>query len=110
MIILKIILDVIELITVFVTLFLVDRCGRRFLLLLSFTVMVIDHIGNGISFHTKFNKIQLTGFEWIPLACICIFFIRYCLGIGSVSFILLVELFSISAKKIILRAEKKSSG
>lgn len=96
-----IILGVIKLITVFVTLALVDRCGRRFLLILSFTVMIIGHIGNGIFFHAKFYHFNLAGFEWMPLACICIFFIGFCLGIGSVSFILLGELFSISAKKII---------
>jgi hypothetical protein len=96
-----IILGVIKLFTVFVTLSLVDRCGRRFLLFLSFTVMITGHIGNGIFFHAKAYEIKLEGFEWIPLACICIFFIGFCLGIGSVTFILLGELFSISAKKII---------
>lgn len=94
-------LGVIKLITVFVTLSLVDRCGRRFLLILSFIVMIIGNIGNGIFFHCKAHDVDIAGLEWLPLAFLCIFFIGFCLGIGSVTFILLGELFSISAKKIV---------
>lgn len=94
-----IILGVMQLVGVFIALTLVDRSGRKFLLILSFSFMIVGHIGIGSFFHAKAFGVKF--FEWLPLISLCIYFIGFSLGVGSVTYILLGELFSSSAKKIV---------
>lgn len=93
------ILGLVQVLGVLLTVVLVDRCGRKILMILSFAVMIIGHIGIGVFFHFKTQGVTI--FEWIPLISLNIFFIGFSIGVGSVTYILLGELFSVSAKKII---------
>lgn len=96
-----IILGAVQLSAVSVSVALIDRKGRKFLLILSFLVMCIGLMGLAIFFHAKLLKFNLESFQWVPVVCLCVFSVGFSVGLGSVPFVLIGELFSISAKKIV---------
>ncbi|CAO1407562.1 unnamed protein product [Diamesa serratosioi] len=80
----------------------VDRLGRKFLLILSSVGMFIGLIGIGIYFSFKNgDPMALETYKWLPLPSLSIFVISFSVGMGPIPFILLGELFSPDAKKVI---------
>lgn len=77
----------------------VDRLGRVFLLKISFSLMIIGLNGFGMSFFIKSKAIE--NFDWLPLTSLCVFVIGFSSGMGPVPFVLLGEIFSNDAKKVI---------
>ena len=98
----SIILSIIE---VFATIFsasIVDRFGRVALLKASLTLAFIGSMGIGSFFVMKdFNIGFYKSVTWIPLPSLCIFVFGFSMGLATVPFILLGEVFSDEAKKII---------
>lgn len=90
-------LGIVMVIATFATAAFVDRFGRVFLLIVSFVLMIAGLVGIG-TFFTIQNKAD---YNWLPLTSLCIFVIGFSAGIGPVPFVLLAEMFSSNAKKII---------
>lgn len=94
---------IIALVQVFSTLTtsgVIDRFGRVFLLIVSFTMMIIGLSGVACFFFIKDNR-GLGDFTWLPLTALCVFVVGFSVGIGPVPFVLLGELFSDNAKRVI---------
>ena len=85
----------------FSTMLFVDRFGRVFLLKLSFSVMSVGNLGIAAFFTLKENDANLEGFGWLPLTSLCVFCIGFSSGMGSIPPVLLGEIFSDEAKKVI---------
>lgn len=96
-----IILGLVQVTMTFSTMFFIDRFGRIFLLTTSFIIMIIGTIGVGTFFHLKDIGTDLSSFGWLPLTSLCVFCIGFSSGMGSVPSILLGEVFSFEAKKVI---------
>jgi len=69
---------------------LVDRCGRRLLLMLSQGFMGISMSGMGAYFFLKNhndpqNPFPLDELSWLPLTCLLIFVVAFSIGIGPIS-------------------------
>lgn len=79
------------------TVLFIDRFGRVFLLITSFVLMTIGLVGVGIFFSFK----DLALVSWIPLPSLCLVCLGFSAGLGPVPIILLGEIFSDEAKKII---------
>ena len=98
----SIILSIIE---VFATIFsasIVDRFGRVALLKASLTLAFLGSMGIGSFFVMKDYDVGFYEFfTWVPLPSLCIFVFGFSMGLATVPFILLGEVFSDEAKKII---------
>lgn len=90
---------------VFATIFsasIVDRFGRIVLLKASLTMTFTGLVGIGSYFIMKDFQISFyENFTWLPLPSLCIFVFGFSIGLATVPFILLGEVFSDEAKKII---------
>lgn len=86
----------------FLTMFFIDKFGRRFLIKISFSVMFFGQIGIGTYFIMKENYESVTEtFGWLPLTALIVFSLGFAFGMASMPFIVLGEIFSNEAKKII---------
>ncbi|XP_069693193.1 facilitated trehalose transporter Tret1-like isoform X2 [Periplaneta americana] len=83
----------------FVTTPIVDRVGRRQLLLLSSIVSMVSVFVLGLYFLLK-EQLQrdVSSISWLPLASLMVFICVYCLGLGSLPWIVMSEVLPPSIK------------
>ena len=80
----------------------VDRFGRVFLLKISFILMTVGLLGVGTFFYTETIKdMNFDYIKWLPLPSLCLVCLGFSAGLGPVPIILLGEIFSNEAKKVI---------
>lgn len=91
-----IIIYLVQTLTTFVTMLLIDRYGRKILLISSLFTTMIGLIGNGTLFLVGYD-----GIEWLLLLFFLVFIIGFNLGISGIPFVLFGELFTLDAKKVI---------
>ncbi|XP_063822514.1 facilitated trehalose transporter Tret1-like [Ostrinia nubilalis] len=70
---------------------LVDRAGRRPLLLVSAAIMCVSMASMGAAFYFEFEKEQWLGY--LPIISLVVFMVGFSLGFGGLPFLLLGELF-----------------
>jgi MFS family permease len=96
---------ILALMEVFATIFsasIVDRFGRVALLKASLTLTFTGLVGIGSYFMMKEHNVSfLEHFTWLPLPSLCVFVFGFSIGLATVPFILLGEVFSDEAKKVI---------
>lgn len=96
-----IIIGVMQVIATFVATVIVDRAGRRILLLISDSVMAICTLVLGIYFYVQENDAdgtKLAGWGWLPILALCVFIVSFSLGFGPAPWILVGELFAPDVK------------
>ncbi|XP_032515113.2 facilitated trehalose transporter Tret1-like [Danaus plexippus] len=86
-----IIVGVVQLFSCGVSTMLVDRAGRRPLLLLSSVIMCVSMLSMGCAFYFEFEQDSLLGY--LPIVSLVVFMIGFSLGFGGLPFLLLGELF-----------------
>lgn len=79
----------------------VDRFGRRFMLMLSTTLMALSHIAIGYYFQLKDSGESIDHITWLPVVALSLQHVAFGSGIGPVAYILLGELFTSNAKRVI---------
>lgn len=79
-----IIVGIMQVISVFVSSIIVDKLGRRLLLLPSAVTMSVCTILLGVYFYMKdtSGKESVASLGWLPIAALCIFIILFSLGFG----------------------------
>jgi SP family facilitated glucose transporter-like MFS transporter 8 len=88
-----IIIGVMQVIATFVSTMIVDRVGRRILLLISDSVMALCTLALGIFFYMKDNnKDSVSGLGWLPVLSLCVFIICFSLGLGPVPWLMIGKL------------------
>ncbi|XP_063232303.1 facilitated trehalose transporter Tret1-like isoform X2 [Bacillus rossius redtenbacheri] len=75
---------------------LVDRWGRRYMLLVSGVLTTTCHVVIGIHYYRGENS----SIGWLPLAALCAYLVTYSAGYGAVPWVLLGELFPPEIKEI----------
>lgn len=98
-----IIVGIVQLLATIASMFLVDRAGRRLLLLVSGVVMAISLAALGAFFYmleVYGNDVQLT-LGWLPLASLLLFIIAYSSGFANVPFLIMGELFPAKFRSIL---------
>lgn len=87
--------------------FLVDRAGRRILLILSEIIMGISFVVLGVFFYVKTkNNDQIPyGLGWLPLVSVVVFIIAFSIGIGPLSWTVMGEILhpDVKGKKLNLK-------
>ncbi len=81
---------------------LVDRAGRRVLLLVSDSIMAVCLIALGAFFYAKEQKWDVSEVSWVPLVSLSIYISVFSLGFGPIPGIMMGELFSPEAKGVAL--------
>uniref|UniRef100_A0A1A9VZI8 Major facilitator superfamily (MFS) profile domain-containing protein n=1 Tax=Glossina brevipalpis TaxID=37001 RepID=A0A1A9VZI8_9MUSC len=90
-----IVLGAVQVIATFAALFLIDRLGRRILLMLSSFVMSLSTLGLGIYFYIKDRDTDIAQrISWFPVLCCCLFILMFSLGMGAVPWLIMAETFA----------------
>lgn len=96
-----IIMGVIQLITAGLSSYIVDSLGRKPLLLLSTTGAAICNVIVAIYFLLKDKQgVDTSGISWIPILAIMVFIISYTIGLATVPFAILGEVFPTNVKAL----------
>ncbi|XP_058054248.1 facilitated trehalose transporter Tret1-2 homolog [Anopheles bellator] len=80
-------------------LFVVDRSGRKPLLILSGVIMCIAMASMGVAFHL--NSAGNTDFGYLPVVSLIVFMIGFSIGFGSIPFLLMGELFPTAQRSLL---------
>lgn len=80
---------------------IVDRLGRKVILLFSAAGMVISHVLLGLFFLLDHNKSPIAeSIKWLPIVSLIAFVFVYCVGFGPLPWAVLGEMFSPSIKPV----------
>ncbi|ETN66996.1 sugar transporter [Anopheles darlingi] len=80
-------------------LFVVDRAGRKPLLILSGVIMCLAMASMGAAFHL--NSVGNTDFGYLPVLSLIVFMIGFSVGFGSIPFLLMGELFPTAQRSLL---------
>ncbi|KAJ3623784.1 hypothetical protein MTP99_017447 [Tenebrio molitor] len=72
---------------------LVDRLGRKVLLLASAVGMCISVATLGVYFYLKNHQIQVDMISWVPVLSLVVFMMMFNIGLGPVPWVVIAELF-----------------
>lgn len=85
------------------TMFLVDRLGRRLLLLVSTSGCAISLAVMGAYQYVHLRTDVETGaYDWLPLACVVVFLVTYYSGVGPLPIAMMGEMFPSNVKGLAL--------
>ncbi|XP_012234490.1 facilitated trehalose transporter Tret1 [Linepithema humile] len=79
---------------------IVDRAGRKPLLMFSSSVMAISLVALGYYFNLKANESDVSNLGWLPLTSLTLFIISFSVGMGPIPWMLMGELFPTETKAI----------
>lgn len=94
-----IIVGVMQVVATFIASLVVDKLGRRILLLASDSIMALCTLVLGIYFFMKSNdadSVENIGF--IPIVALCVFIVSFSIGFGPVPWLMVGELFASDVK------------
>lgn len=90
-----IIVGVVQTIATYISSLLIERAGRRILLLQSCIVMGICLIVLGAYFKLQEGGTNVSAVGWLPLVCLVLFIVSFSLGFGPIPWMMMAELFSV---------------
>jgi len=93
-----IIVGIMSVIATYVSTLIVDRLGRKILLLGSIIVMGICTLLIGGFFFMKANEYDVSSIGFIPLVSMCVFIVLFSLGFGPIPWMLIGEIFPAQIK------------
>ncbi|TMW48141.1 hypothetical protein DOY81_006774 [Sarcophaga bullata] len=95
-----IIVGIMQFIATFVSVMVVDKLGRRLLLLVSAIVMAASTIAMGVYFYLQDHEVSVVNLGWLPVCSLCIFIIMFSIGFGPVPWLMMGELFASDIKGV----------
>lgn len=96
-----IVVGVVQVVMTFVSAVLIEKAGRRLLLLQSSIVMGMCLIVLGIYFNLKASsEDSIANIGWLPLGCVIMFIVSFSLGFGPIPWMMMGELFAPDVKSI----------
>lgn len=95
-----IIVGVMQVLAVFVSTLIVDRAGRRILLLISIIFLCLTSCTLGIYFYLLKNEVDVNSIKWLPLVSVCIFIIMFNMGFGPLPWMMMGEIFAPEVKSV----------
>lgn len=94
-----ILIGVMQVVATFVATIVVDKLGRRILLLASGIVMALSTTAIGVYFFLKDqDEESVVNLGWLPVASLCVFMIMFSIGFGPVPWLMMGELFATDIK------------
>jgi SP family facilitated glucose transporter-like MFS transporter 8 len=93
-----IIVGVVQVVVTYAASAMVDRAGRRVLLLLSASIMALCLAILGLYFFLKNKGDDVSGIGWLPLLCVTVFIVMFSLGFGPLPWMMMGEVFAPNVK------------
>ncbi|XP_032598790.1 facilitated trehalose transporter Tret1-2 homolog isoform X2 [Drosophila grimshawi] len=94
-----ILIGVMQVVATFVSVLVVDKLGRRILLLASGIVMALSTIAIGVYFYMKDqDEKSVDNLGWLPVSSLCVFIVMFSIGFGPVPWLMMGELFATDIK------------
>ncbi|XP_059045504.1 facilitated trehalose transporter Tret1-2 homolog [Achroia grisella] len=90
-----IIVGVVQTIATYISSLLIEKAGRRILLLQSAAIMGITLIILGVYFKLQDSGHNVSSFGWLPLVCLILFITSFSLGFGPIPWMMMGELFTV---------------
>ncbi|KAI4461913.1 sugar transporter-like [Holotrichia oblita] len=87
-----IIIGAVQFITSFIAPAIVDRLGRKILLLISAAGVILSETFLGLYFYLQENQNNVENIAWIPLTTLILFIISYNVGLGPVPWTIMGEI------------------
>lgn len=94
----SIIVGAVQAVVCIITSLLIDKIGRRLLTLISFLGCVLSMTSLGIFFRMKDDGYDMTAVGYLPILSLIFFIIAYNIGIGTIPYTLISELFPQNVK------------
>lgn len=88
-----IIVGIVQVLASILTPIFADRMGKRFLLMTSALGMFLSEAILGYYFRMLKNKEDVSSISWLPVMCLVVYIITYCLGFGPLPWAVMGELF-----------------
>ncbi|ENN70298.1 facilitated trehalose transporter Tret1 [Dendroctonus ponderosae] len=79
---------------------LIDKQGKRLLLMLSAVGMTVAQGGLAYYFYLKDSDSDVSAFTWLPIACLIGYIITFCLGFGPIPWAVMGEMFPANVKSV----------
>ncbi|XP_063608383.1 facilitated trehalose transporter Tret1-like [Penaeus indicus] len=89
----SIIVGVVQILATVVASVLMDRAGRKFLLLSSSGAMTVALVGLGVFFYLKDNG-DVSALGWLPITSLMVFIAAFSFGFGPIPWLMMSELFT----------------
>lgn len=96
----SIIVGAVQVISVFIGTLVVDKLGRRILLLASIVVMFLTTLILGVYFYCITYTNAFDNLKWFALIPLCVFLIMFSLGFGPIPWMMMPEIFAPEVKGI----------
>jgi len=87
-----IIVGIVQVVATYISSLLVERTGRRVLLLFSNVTMAVCHLLFVLHFYLKQTGGDLRTFGWLPLLCVATFIASFNIGFGPLPWVMMAEL------------------
>lgn len=88
-----IIVGIIQVIPSILIVFIVDKVGRKILLLASYSGLLISLVAIGIFFYFKERNFDIDSIFWVPVPSYCFYMFSFKLGAGPVAWSYMAEVF-----------------
>lgn len=95
-----IIVGLVQVVAVFASTIVVDRLGRRILLLSSIITLLVTTFIMGIYFYCIENTTVFNDIKWFAIIPLCIFLIMFNFGFGPLPWVMMAEIFAPEVKGI----------
>lgn len=91
-----------QVLATFVAAMIVDRVGRRILLLVSIVVMSLSLLMLGVYFQLKQQNgdESVEAINWLPVFALCLYIVAFSLGFGPIPWLMVGELFAPDVKGV----------
>ncbi|XP_050463966.1 facilitated trehalose transporter Tret1 isoform X2 [Cataglyphis hispanica] len=96
----SIIVGAVQVISVFLSTLVVDKLGRRILLLASIVVMFLMTLILGIYFYCINHTTAFDNLKWFAIIPLCVFLIMFSFGFGPIPWMMMPEIFAPEVKGI----------
>ncbi|KAJ9598737.1 hypothetical protein L9F63_026728, partial [Diploptera punctata] len=96
----SIIAHAVQLAGAIITSILLDIAGRRLLLIFSQVLMIISLVTLGTYFFLQKQEFDISHLGYLPLACVAVYVLCVAVGLGSVPYVIMAEIFNPHARGI----------
>jgi MFS family permease len=93
-----VIFGVVQLVSTLIPIFIVDRVGRRILLIISCAGMGVCLLAMVIRFYVLHQGIEIKYLDWLPLIAVNLYVVAFSVGLGSIPWFMMPELLSNEAR------------
>ncbi|XP_004530598.1 facilitated trehalose transporter Tret1-2 homolog isoform X2 [Ceratitis capitata] len=96
-----IVVGIMQFIATFLSTIVVDKLGRRLLLLTSAIIMALSLISMGVYFYMQDQDEQsVANLGWLPVVSLCVFIVLFSIGFGPVPWLMMGEVFAADIKGV----------